>query len=192
MLAPVPFFVNQRTRWHADFNDPSVVGWASTAGYFVAALFAWRAGERAPTRGGQFERNFWRAICAAMIALGINKQLDLHVLVADIARDWSMQQGWYGARRGVQTFFMLAFVVGAGGALAAGYSVTRGRDPALRQALFGLVITAGYVVIRAASFHHTDRLFHTEIFGLRWNWLIEVAGFAIVALAARRYRAPGR
>jgi hypothetical protein len=40
------------------------------------------------------------------------------------------------------------------------------------------------VLIRAASFHHIDRLIGRTILGLKWNWVLEMGGITIVLLAS--------
>ena len=174
-----------RVRWHLGFNDPTFGGWAVTGGYAVAALVALLAWRRAVPG---FERRFWGLVCALLIALAINKQLDLHILLIDMGRAWAVDQGYYQQRRAIQ----IAFTFGAG---MAGFAVlawmvfaTRPRDPMVRLALLGLVLTAGYVLLRAAAFNHADSFLKTEIAGMRWDWLVELAGIALIGFAAWRYR----
>ena len=176
-----------RIRWQLGLNDPSVIGWLTVASYAVAAILAWRAAQCARAAGRQFDRRFWLVVCAAMVLLGINKQLDFHILLTDIGRAWAVDHGWYQQRRGFQKAFMLAVAAGAALVLAWGGVATRRKDPAIRWALGGIVLTTGYILVRAASFHHTDVLMRTAIFGHRWNWAIEVAGIALAGYAAWRY-----
>jgi hypothetical protein len=56
-----------------------------------------------------------------------------------------------------------------------------------RLALLGTIMVLGYVLIRAASFHHIDRFIGETILGLRWNWVIEIGGITLV-LASSRWR----
>ena len=175
--------------WEFGFNDATFIGWATVAAYVIAGAFAWRAAGRANDR---FDRTIWLAISLAMLSLAINKQLDLHVLITDIGRFWAIQNDLYQQRRGFQKLFMLAVAAGVAGLTLAGVWFTRGRDPALRLALAGVPVSAGYMLVRAASFHHTDVLMRTTLFGLRWNWTIEVAGIGLTALGAARYRARAR
>jgi hypothetical protein len=52
-------------------------------------------------------------------------------------------------------------------------------------ALIGTSMVIGYVLVRAASFHHIDRFIASAIIGLRWNWLLEISGIALVFFASR-------
>lgn len=178
-----------RIRWEFGFHDPTVIGWLTVLGYAAAAVLAWRAASAARRSGAGFDKIFWLAGCAVMVFLAINKQLDLHILVTDLGRYLAVQNDLYPQRRALQQAFMAAAVLGAGGAGVALWLATRHRDAALRLALAGLAVCCGYVLVRAASFHHTDLLMRTTVFGVRWNWMIELAGIALAGYAAWRYPA---
>jgi hypothetical protein len=47
-------------------------------------------------------------------------------------------------------------------------------------------------LIRAASFHHVDRLIGRTVLGFRWNWILEMGGIGLVLLASqwRRFTLP--
>ena len=177
-----------RIRWRPGFNDPTLIGWIAVAGYLACAVLAWRAAEIARWGGSEFERRFWLALCAVMTMLAINKQLDLHVLITDIGRYWAVQHDLYQQRRAFQKLFMAAVAAGIALAGVLAWFTTRNRDPALRLALAGIGVCCGYILIRAASFHHTDVFMRSEVFGLRWNGMIELAGIALTMLGAWRYR----
>lgn len=177
-----------RIRWELGFNDPTFIGWLTVAAYLLAAALAWRAAAAAGRSGSGIERKIWLAITAAMWLLAINKQLDLHVLVTDIGRYWAVQLDLYQQRRAFQKLFMAGVLIGVASVGGAGWFLTRGRDPALRLAFAGLAVCAGYILVRAASFHHTDGLMRTQVLGLRWNWMIELSGIGLTTLAAWRYR----
>jgi len=51
-------------------------------------------------------------------------------------------------------------------------------------ALVGIALVIGYVLIRAASFHHIDRFIGRTLLGFRWNWIIEMGGITVVILAS--------
>ena len=52
-------------------------------------------------------------------------------------------------------------------------------------AVVGATLVMGYVLIRAASFHHVDRFIGSRIFGFRWNWILEMGGIALVLFAGQ-------
>jgi hypothetical protein len=43
----------------------------------------------------------------------------------------------------------------------------------------------GFVLIRAASFHHVDQFIGQTILGLRWNWVLEMSGISLVLFASQ-------
>jgi hypothetical protein len=49
-----------------------------------------------------------------------------------------------------------------------------------------MLFILGFVVIRAASFHHVDAFLVARLGGVKWNWILELGGITFVALAALR------
>ena len=45
-----------------------------------------------------------------------------------------------------------------------------------------------FIVVRAISFHHFDLFLKARVGGLKMNWVLELGGIALVALAALRER----
>ena len=118
--------------------------------------------------------------------LGINKELDLQSALTEIrpcprfARRVVRQTGklfncislllWHSSAAGA----VIALIVGA-----------RRAPLPTWLALLGATFVIAFVVIRAASFHHIDRLIRSTIFGFRWNWILEMGGIVVVLLASR-------
>jgi hypothetical protein len=51
----------------------------------------------------------------------------------------------------------------------------------------GLFFLLGFVIIRAATFHHFNELIQIELFyGLTMNWALELAGIYMIILAEVR------
>lgn len=172
-----------RIRWELGLNDPSFGGWTVTAGYLGAAVLALLAARRSIPNS--FERRAWALIGAALLLLGINKQLDLHILAIDLGRALALDGGWYEQRRLLQRAFMAGALLVAMVVAAAGYWATRGRDGAIRLALSGLGLTAVYALARAAAFNHA------LLAESRWSWIVELGGIAVIAFAVRRYHPRG-
>jgi hypothetical protein len=169
-------------RWTLGIGDPSIVGWFTVVAYFISAILAYRAGQRAD------ERRIWWSIAVLLIALGINKQLDLQSWFTQVGRDMARAEGWYDQRWIAQEMFIAAIaVIGIGGA---GFLFwwTRRRAIDVRIAVAGLALLFAFVFMRAASFHHIDRLIGSTVLGFRFNWIFELGGIAIIAVSAVRSR----
>ena len=102
---------------------------------------------------------------------------------------WARAGGWYATRRPVQLAF-IAFVALVGLAtFRAVLLLAAGELRSLRAVLAGTVFIIVFVTIRAASFHHIDRLLGTDIGGFRMNWIVEVGGLSFIIAGASRGRA---
>ncbi len=172
-------------RWTPGIGDPGVIGWTTVALYAIAAGLCGVLARRA-ARDRQGIWRYWAAIALSMLALGVNKQLDLQSLFTQMLRDDSLRHGWFAERRTLQLAFIL--IIAASGLVMA--SLVRSRLSMLQcniqVAIWGVCLIYTYVLIRAASFHHIDRFINAEILGARWNWILEVGGIAIVIVAATR------
>jgi hypothetical protein len=167
-------------RWLPGIGDPTVAGWVTVALYLLAAGLSARAAGRARRR----ERVFWAVLCAALLALAVNKQFDMQSALTAAGRCLARAQGWYGMRRDVQYAFVLA-VAGLGlcATLAAVWAMRRDMRRAWLALLgFGTLVT--FVAIRAAGFHDLDTFIGSRVAGLRMNWVIEMGGTLMVAANA--------
>ena len=166
-------------RWVPGIGDPTVYGWLTVAGYVAVAVLAWRARRRTPERAG---RAFWLFITAAFVLLAINKQLDLQSWFTQVGRAVVREAGWGARRRELQRWFVYGVASGAGlGLLAVGVMIRR--RPLLYWLTFaGLVFTAAFVVIRAASFHHVDHMLGRRYAWLPLNFILEFGGITLTAI----------
>ncbi len=178
-------------RWSPGIGDPTAVGWLTVVAYLATAALAFGVVKRTPSflREARRERTMWLLLAWLFVALGVNKQLDLQSAVTEIGRMMARDEGWYAERREVQREFV-AFVAFVAIVVATALVfVARGTSSSLRVAIFGTVAVIGFVVIRAASFHHVDVALKDSVGGFRTNWLLELSGIAVVLLAAlARYR----
>jgi hypothetical protein len=135
--------------------------------------------------GATREKRTWQLLALGLLALGVNKQLDLQSAVTELGRLLAVDGGWYESRRQVQRLFVV--VIGLVGlALAALFLAYSWKAPrATRAAILGAIALVTFVVMRAASFHHFDLLIRAELVGVKMNWLLEMGAIATVALAAR-------
>lgn len=169
-------------RWSPGIGDATLGGWLTVVAYAVSALLCWRVLRNASTP--KRERRVWAVLAIALVALGINKQLDLQTALNEAGRALARAQGWYDSRTALQGVFIV-LVAFTGLLLALGTWRWSRQSPAgTRVALLGFVILVAFVVIRAASFSHVDRFIDLGILGFRYNWLVENGGIGIVAIGA--------
>lgn len=173
--------------WSPGIGDPTIGGWITVVLYAIAAWACYGVlrGERQQrTVLSVNERMVWRLLTVAMIALGINKQLDLQSAVTEALRISAMEHGWYDHRRQYQEAFVAALPVLGLTALAA-ITVLVWSAPA--PTLWACAGTAGLVVfvaIRAASFHHVDEMLGWHLAGFTLNWLLEMGSLVVIAWSA--------
>jgi hypothetical protein len=141
-------------------------------------FLAWRGSD------GPRERWFWALAALAILALGLNKPLDLQTSLTAWGRQLARDGDWFHMRRQVQAAFIAGLaVVMAVAAAGLGFLVRRLGPPAW-LALSGLWGLSGFVLLRAISFHHVDAWFRLPVFGTRAWVALELAGIALVALGA--------
>lgn len=184
--------------WSPGIGDPTLMGWLTVALYLTAAMLTWRVaqslGEEA--KASRPDLLIWRGLALFLLVLGVNKQLDLQSAFTELGRVLAHLQGWHEQRRLVQFGFIVA--VGGMALIAAIVLLAWARrvQGATRLALIGAIWLVGFVVIRAASFHHIDELIHSRVLAIKWNWILEISGIALIILAAwkrgaaQRPRAP--
>jgi hypothetical protein len=163
--------------------DAGTLPWLAVAGYLAGAFLCLRQAGTVATRR---ERLFWIFAGLVMLALGINKQLDLQTALTAWGRQMARDGGWYADRRAFQRNFIIAAVIGMG-ALGGGIAwFVRGMRLPVFITLGGLAMLGVFVLVRAASFHHVDIALRTNVFGLKLHVVLELAGIAVVIFGAVR------
>ena len=164
-------------------GDPTVWGWLAVAAYAAAALGCALAA-RASAGARRRERLFWLVAALAMLALGLNKQLDLQRDVGRAVRAAAWEGGWYAQRRTFQLLFIQAIALGGLAFAAALLLVYRHAPWPHWLAILGAVGLVAYVVVRAASFHYVDVLLIQHVGTLRLSTALELVGTLFVAIGA--------
>lgn len=177
--------VDVHGRWVAGIGDPSLMGWITVGAYVLAALLAAR--NVAAARRAAAPTTFWWVLLALLLLLGVNKQLDLQTWLGETGRDIARAQGWYEARRGVQAVFVVLLCGGAATLLVAARRYWGAHWAEYRWVFGGLLLVAVFVVIRAASFHHTDELIGFSLGTTTAGRALEVAGVVLIAWACMRW-----
>jgi hypothetical protein len=172
--------------WTPRIGDPTIGGWVTVVLYLLATGSCWISAQKAGLEDiGSNERRAWRAISVLFLALGINKQLDLQTALTEAGRVLAHYQGWFEQRQVVQLAFITLVAIICLIAAITLLLWTRSAPIPTRLALIGTTIVLGFVLIRAASFHHVDRFIGQKILGLRWNWVLEMSGISLVLLASQ-------
>ena len=172
-----------RFNWSPGIGDPTVAGWLTVILYVVTSVSCWILARDFGSVG--IERGAWRSISVLFLFLGINKQLDLQTALTEAGRYLAHYQGWYEQRQLVQLAFVALIAVMC--LISAITLLIWVRDAPISTwlALIGTTLVIGYVLVRAASFHHVDRFIGRTILGFRWNWILEMGGIALVLLASQ-------
>lgn len=174
-------------RWHVGIGDPTPIGWITVAAYALAAWLAWR--NVGAARRTAVPESFWVALMGLMIALGLNKQLDLQTWFAQTGRDMALEQGWYEQRRVVQAVFIAAL---AAGAVAVVWWARRQWQTLwheYRAAFVGVCVLLVFIVIRAASFHHIDMILRSDLGATPLHRALELMGVLAVAAGSAWWHA---
>jgi hypothetical protein len=169
--------------WSPGIGDPTVAGWLTVILYLVTSVSCWILARELGASG--LDRRAWRSISILFLFLGINKQLDLQTALTEAGRYLAHYQGWYEQRQMVQLAFIALIAVIC--LICAITLLVWVKDAPISTwlALIGTTLVIGYVLIRAASFHHVDRFIGRAILGFRWNWILEMGGIALVLLASQ-------
>ncbi len=171
--------------WQPQIGDPTIAGWFTVFSYFLAAALAFRV-RYGTSADNQNLRLFWQMISLLMLALGVNKQLDLQSLLTALGKYYAHRQGWYSHRQGIQVAFILLILCLGITGLVFGFRRFREILKDNRLAFTGVIFLLVFVLIRASSFHHMDRLIGTRMLGLKMNWLLELTGIYCIILNAIR------
>jgi hypothetical protein len=178
-------------RWKPGIGDPTVMGWVTVAAYLVTAAGCFWAAWREPLPDGTRRPRsrpsaFWLGLAGLMVALGINKQLDLQSLLTQIGRDTFRAWGLYRERRAFQVGFIKGVALVCAGSFAALLWFARRSLRHRWPAIFGMLFILGFIVIRASSFHNVDVLLSSRVGRVKWNWIFELGGITVVGVAAFR------
>ena len=130
------------------------------------------------------------ALTTALLALAINKQLDLQSWVTQLGRTLAYRGGWYGQRRAFQSVFVLVLaLLGLLGFSLLAFLLRR-LLARVGLAAAGLAFLITFVAVRASSFHHVDVWLRSG--RIRLNWVLELGGIALIAICAWRQGQPTR
>lgn len=180
---------NEQGEWSLGIGDPTFIGWFTVFAYLAAMVYCVCAMRRARAEGPAVRvlQFAWLVLAGLMLALGINKQLDLQSWLTMVAREFAHRDGWYRERHEVQMVFIRAIVLGGAAAVAIGAWLLRRHLRDMWLAGLGAAFITLFVIVRASSFHHVDMFLSDGPGEVRMNWILELGGIACVLQGARRY-----
>jgi hypothetical protein len=174
--------------WAPGIGDPTVMGWFTVVAYAgVAVLCGWNA-RRA--RGFPSERRVWIVLTLVLVALAINKQLDLQSWLTVVGRNMAKQEGWYARRQPVQVLFIAALIAVSASLLVLLRAVLGIAWHRYATVACGLAMLLTFILIRAATIHHIDLLLRVRFGSLTMNHVLELGAIAVVAAGAWNWRPP--
>lgn len=171
--------------WYVGIGDPTVLGWLTVVFYLVAMYLSFKQFRQLKAIGGVSK--FWLYLAVMLLLLSINKQLDLQTLLTQTLREHALANGWYAQRRFLQAFFILFLGLGM---LLTLFSLRVLLAKSWRQyklAWVGVLLLCGFVLMRAASFHHFDLFIDKQLLGVRINVVLEIGALAIIIVAALKH-----
>ena len=167
--------------WVPRIGDPEITGWLTVVSYLICFALACLVVARRPSRAAY---GLWLGLAVLMLALAVNKQLDLQTALTATGRCLAWAQGWYDDRRPVQLAFILALLLGVGAALVTTLIALRHKRRGNGLALLGMGVLGAFVMVRAVGFHHVDMLINRDFANIKFNFLFENAGLVLVAVNA--------
>jgi len=171
--------------WSPGIGDPTIMGWLTVVLYSFGVWQCYQVVRNHSKFLRKNEGTLWWMLVYGLLALGINKQLDLQTALTEIGRIVAAKQGWYENRHKVQIIFIYGVVALAlFSSLILAFFARNAPFPTL-FALIGIVCLISFVVIRASSFHRVDLYIDSVFYGVRMNWIMEMGGIFIVIVGAR-------
>jgi hypothetical protein len=178
-------------RWTPGIGDPTLVGWLTVLVYLAAAAATFRQTRINVSRNVDAPvslNTFWLGLSVLLLALAVNKQLDLQSALTAAGRCLAQAQGWYDGRRSVQAVFIAMVAITGLAAFAGAVAIVGKHARELWVTLAGVALLLTFVVSRAAGFHHMDALINDRLFGLKVNWMFEIGALAIIMIGLPRRR----
>jgi len=160
MIQRFNYIINQ---WQAVRGDHTFWSWVITAAYFITIFltfrYTWKHRENRPLRF------LWTFISIFVLLMGINKQLDVQILVTLIGRFCAYHLGL----RQYRYVIYFAFFLGLFLAMVTGFTILfiRSRSVISRSKLpLGGVLVLMFFVLIRAGYIHVEHVHGLELLGI--------------------------
>lgn len=175
--------------WQPSVGDPTLMGWVIAGCYLLAGFGCLRCWHRRNRLVLSVDArrfgHYWVLLGVMMLLMGLNKQLDMQVLLHDLARKVVDQYGFAGSKRQFKNGFI--------GLLAVLFAVWLGRLVVLMSGLWvrvwlsgvGVFVLLAFVLSRAVSVYIVKLpLGESIIGGVRYNHVFELIGVVAIGLGS--------
>lgn len=156
--------------------------WIVSVAYIFVAIETFVASRLVSARKPRF---FWAAISAALLLLGVAKQLRLQGRISDGLRTAARQHHLYQARTAAQILFIILLLIAV--TLLLRWGAGRIKDRNSGAAAGALVALVGFILVRAVSLHALDAPMTMRIAGMPSGWWLEVLALLVIAGAAASF-----
>jgi hypothetical protein len=187
----------REAHWEFAVGDPTVLGWVTAIGYFIAALACAGCWQRRnhfvePRSAGRFGA-YNVLLGLALLLLALNKQFDLQGLVHATGRNLAIRQGWFDRRHDAMRLALV--VVGVVGVLSVAgvLLLMRGLWTRLWLSVLGVALLAGFAFVRTGEVLGLSQQTERQLIGsVHVSHVLELAGIALVFLSALRRNTAGK
>ena len=177
--------------WRRELGDGDVLGWATTVAYLIAAALCARTAMAARRlrreETGPDAPGAWGLLAAGLLLLGLNKQLDLQIIVRELGIAFIQFLGMNEHRRWFGRLFVLLMGLFLLRVMATAARRVRGHTRGHRLLLTGLALLACFAVVRAGSYVPGLKQFNVRFY-TALHLVFELGGIVILGLGAFRTR----
>lgn len=172
--------------WSPKIGDPNVLGWVIAISYIVAAgltFLVLRQVEKSYSKVNR-ARIFWLGLTVMLVFLGLNKQLDLQILLRNVAKCHAIMQGWYEDRKEFKLIFVTAMAIGFLVLAVIIISFFRENFQKDKLALTGVIFLLIFILIHASYFYfqHFASPLIDAAYRIGLNWVLELIGISLISL----------
>jgi hypothetical protein len=172
--------------WIRYAGDFTFTGWFITAIYFIVFLLCILYLSKLNKNPAKHEKpyvHFRIFLTGCIFLLGLNKQIDIQLLITDIGRTYSQAHGWYETRKYFQVEFLAVFSTIGLGLFFILCKALKNIWRSVFLPVTGLFILFSFVIIKASSLHILEHYFDKRIGGFNLFDISELTGLLCIGLS---------